>query len=76
MQISSLVEKYLPSLHNIMYSFSSSVKDLTPEQSTRATLLKLISVLSKQRAAISGQQLQTARTPKLQGQMPPNFDTN
>jgi hypothetical protein len=30
MQISSSVEKYLPSLHNLMYNCSSSVKVLTP----------------------------------------------
>jgi hypothetical protein len=28
--ISSLVEKYLPNLHNLMYNCSSSVKGLTP----------------------------------------------
>jgi hypothetical protein len=40
-QISSPVEKYLPSLRNLMYNCSSSVKDLTPKQPIRATLLRL-----------------------------------
>jgi hypothetical protein len=40
-QISSPVEKYLPNLLNVIYSCSSLVKDLTPKQSTRTTLLKL-----------------------------------
>jgi hypothetical protein len=40
MQISSLVEKYLPSLHNLMYNWSSSVMDLAPKQLARATLLR------------------------------------
>jgi hypothetical protein len=39
MQISSLVEKYLPCLHNLMYNCSSSVKDLAPKQPATATLL-------------------------------------
>jgi hypothetical protein len=45
-QISSPVEKYLSSLLNLMYNCSSSVKDLTPKQSTRATLLKIITILT------------------------------
>jgi hypothetical protein len=46
MQISSPVEKYLPTLRNLMYSCSSSVKDLTPKQSIRATLLKFTKILT------------------------------
>jgi hypothetical protein len=47
MQISSPIEKYLPNLLNLMYSCSSLVKDLAPEQSTRTILLKLLTILTQ-----------------------------
>jgi hypothetical protein len=39
--ISSLVEKYLPNLHNLMYNCSSLVKGLTPNNQQEQHYLRL-----------------------------------